>query len=327
MQPGSPGPDRRRRGPDVPAHRGRRLLRVHAALPLQRPDDRLGPGPGGGATLALARALQRLPVPSRYPDASEPPTSTTWASRLSYILATPEQPDDADNPCAGCSGTRRPRPMWPGSPNGSAARCRTPTAPPKAGPRSPHAGHPSGGLGPGPAGDRDPRPRYRRGVPRAVLRRTRPAAERRRGHRGDGQPDRRGRDSRGTGTTPRPTPARVRNGWYWTGDLAYRDDDDFFYFGGRDSTGCGSTGRTSPPPRSKSCSSGTPMWCWPRSTPCPTPSVGDQVMATLLLHEGGAFDPEGFARFWPASRTWGPSGRPASSGSTTSYRSPPPPRC
>ena len=28
--------------------------------------------------------------------------------------------------------------------------------------------------------------------------------------------------------------ARLRNGWYWTGDLAYRDDDDFFYFAGRD---------------------------------------------------------------------------------------------
>ena len=27
--------------------------------------------------------------------------------------------------------------------------------------------------------------------------------------------------------------ARIKNGWYWTGDLAYRDADDFFYFGGR----------------------------------------------------------------------------------------------
>lgn len=29
------------------------------------------------------------------------------------------------------------------------------------------------------------------------------------------------------------TAARVRNGWYWTGDLAYRDSDCFFYFAGR----------------------------------------------------------------------------------------------
>ncbi len=29
------------------------------------------------------------------------------------------------------------------------------------------------------------------------------------------------------------TADRVRNGWYWTGDLAYRDDEGFFYFAGR----------------------------------------------------------------------------------------------
>ena len=55
---------------------------------------------------------------------------------LSYILATPERPDDADNPLRrAASATRRPRPTWPGSPSGSAARCRTPTARPRVGPR------------------------------------------------------------------------------------------------------------------------------------------------------------------------------------------------
>ena len=39
--------------------------------------------------------------------------------------------------------------------------------------------------------------------------------------------------SRATTTTPRPTPSAPRNGWYWSGDLAYRDDDGVFCFAGR----------------------------------------------------------------------------------------------
>jgi acyl-CoA synthetase (AMP-forming)/AMP-acid ligase II len=32
---------------------------------------------------------------------------------------------------------------------------------------------------------------------------------------------------------PEDTAAVLRNGWLWTGDLAYRDDDGFFYIVGR----------------------------------------------------------------------------------------------
>jgi fatty-acyl-CoA synthase len=32
---------------------------------------------------------------------------------------------------------------------------------------------------------------------------------------------------------PEATEERTRNGWYWTGDLAYRDTEGFFYFAGR----------------------------------------------------------------------------------------------
>ena len=39
--------------------------------------------------------------------------------------------------------------------------------------------------------------------------------------------------SRATTTNAEADAERTRNGWYWSGDLAYRDEDGVFYFAGR----------------------------------------------------------------------------------------------
>ena len=68
---------------------------------------------------------------------------------------------------------------------------------------------------------------------RRRVRRARPAAERRRTRSARSCGATRASCSRATTTTPRPTAERNRNGWYWSGDLGYRDDDGVFYFAGR----------------------------------------------------------------------------------------------
>ncbi|HEV3282487.1 MAG TPA: AMP-binding protein [Acidimicrobiales bacterium] len=93
------------------------------------------------------------------------------------------------------------------------------------------------------------------------------------------------------------TAARTRNGWYWTGDLAYRDADGYYYFAGRggDWMRVDSENLTAGPIERVLVRH--PAVAAAAVYPVPDPRSGDQVMAALELLPGRSFDADGFAGF------------------------------
>ncbi len=94
--------------------------------------------------------------------------------------------------------------------------------------------------------------------------------------------------------------ARLRNGWYWTGDLGYRDEDDFFYFAGRNSDWLRVDGENFATAPVEGILLRHPDVVLASVYAVPDPAVGDQVMAAVQLTEGTAFDPGGFRAFLDA---------------------------
>ncbi|MHB8219198.1 MAG: AMP-binding protein [Acidimicrobiales bacterium] len=217
---------------------------------------------------------------------------------LAYVLATPEQPDDADNPLIrafGNEGAAADVERFAarfdcavtdayGSTEGGATVSRTPDTPP-------------GALGRAPEGTVVLDPETGRECPPArfdaggrllnageaigELVSTSGAA----GFEGYWRNDEAER-------------ARLKDGRYWTGDLAYRDEAGFFYFAGRDHDWLRVDGENFAAAPLERILERLPGVVLAAVYAVPDPVVGDQVMAALELEPGaGGFDPGRFSAF------------------------------
>ncbi len=247
----------------------------------------MGSGAHGGLDLrpAFDRTLLRLGVPARRPGGRR--TYFNYVGKpLSYILATPEQPDDADNPLVRAFGNEgsvddvaRFAERFDvavtdsyGSTEGGATVVRTPDTPP-------------GALGVAPEGTV---------VLDASTGEECPPA----------QFDQRGRllnaeeaigelVSKGGGAgfegywrNDEAQRTRLREGWYWTGDLAYRDEKGFFYFAGRDHDWLRVDGENFASAPIERIMQRHPDVALAAVYAVPDPVVGDQVMVAVQLQPG-----------------------------------------
>jgi fatty-acyl-CoA synthase len=98
---------------------------------------------------------------------------------------------------------------------------------------------------------------------------------------------------------------RIRNGWYWTGDLAYRDDEGYIYFAGRDFEWIRVDGENFAAAPIERILARHEAVVLAAVYAVPDAEVGDQVMATLQLRPGTGFDPAAFDEFLGAQTDLG----------------------
>jgi fatty-acyl-CoA synthase len=90
---------------------------------------------------------------------------------------------------------------------------------------------------------------------------------------------------------------RMRNGWYWSGDLGYRDTDGWFYFAGRDFEWLRVDGENFAAAPIERILVRYPGVQLAAVYAVPDTEVGDQVMAALLVSDTSTFDAADFDAF------------------------------
>ncbi len=263
-----------------------------------------GPAVAAGATMAFARKFSAsgfLPDVRRF--------GATYANYvgkpLAYVLATPPQPDDADNPLRvafGNEGGNRDIVEFAerfgctvvdgfGSTEGGVNVGRTPDAPPNS------LGRPVPGVSIRHSTTMEECPPARFGAGGVLLN-----AEEAIGEivNTDGAGAFEGYYRNDEANTE-----RMRNGWYWSGDLAYADEDGFYYFAGRSLDWLRVDGENFAAGPIEALLMRHPDIVLTAVYAAPAPDVGDEVIAALLLRPGATFDPAGFAEFLGAQADLG----------------------
>ncbi|AFM19270.1 acyl-CoA synthetase (AMP-forming)/AMP-acid ligase II [Mycolicibacterium chubuense NBB4] len=230
---------------------------------------------------------------------------------LAYLMATPEQPDDADNTLTRGFGTEAsPEDQVEfrrrfgaelfegyGSSEGGAVAATDPHAPPGALGRPAHPDvvvvDPET-LAPCPTAVLDAQAR--------VLNPDEAIGE---------IVDRRGaRDFEGYYRNDAADAERVRNGWYWTGDLGYIDGDGFLYFAGRRGDWIRVDGENTSALTIERVLRRHPGVVTAAVYGVPDPRSGDQVMAAIEVADPAAFDLDGLVSFLLAQDDLGAKGFP-----------------
>jgi fatty-acyl-CoA synthase len=93
---------------------------------------------------------------------------------------------------------------------------------------------------------------------------------------------------------------RMRNGWYWSGDLGYRDEAGFFYFAGRGADWLRVDSENFAAAPLEHILHRLPGAVMLAVYPVPDARTGDQVMVAIEFAPGQSFDPAAFGEFLAA---------------------------